>query len=126
MLGPPQSSRHWKHQIKQVSCSGSTDTRFHHTNCSCYCDLAPGICASLEILVCSMNLLYDLHSHMWMHEKKNACRNLFSYVGKEEIYCIFKTFCIFSVSVSTKFLLFRSLLIFCSNVIFFYEPCAKM
>ena len=46
------------------------------------------------------------------------------YAGNKEIYCIFKTCYIFSVSFSAKFHLFHDFIFFCSNnPQVFYKPC---
>ena len=53
----------------------------------------------------------------------NTCRKIpieihFIYFANKEIYCIFKTFCISSVSFSTKCYLFHNFIFFCTNNVF--------
>jgi len=54
----------------------------------------------------------------------NACWKIFqeiyiTYLGKKEIYCNFKMYCIISVSFATKFHLFLTFISFCSYNMFF-------
>ena len=53
--------------------------------------------------------------------------NIYIYLGKKEIYCIFKTYCIISVTFFTKCCSFHNFIFFPSyNTHIFYKPHAKI
>jgi hypothetical protein len=77
----------------------------------------------LNLSFCEVNYVYV---NFWrpMFAYMNACRRTpleiyFVYLGKQEIYCLFKTCFIISVLFSTKWHLFRDFIIFCSSNTFF-------
>jgi hypothetical protein len=70
----------------------------------------------LEIHICIRESVYEKTLEIY-----------FIYLGKKEIYCSFKTCCIISVLLSTKWHFFHDFIIFCSSNTYFvkHEPKFK-
>jgi len=84
--------------------------------------------SELKLSECQVHYIYVklLETHVvYVNAFRRTLEMHFIYLGKKEIYCIFKTCCLLSNLFSTKPYLFHALIIFCSRNTFFIRHVLK-
>ena len=84
--------------------------------------------SELKLSNCQVHYLYVklLETHIvYVNLFRRTLEMHFVYLGKKEIYCIFKTCCLLSVLFSTELYLFDAFIVFCSSNTFSIKHVLK-